>query len=69
MTNEIAWTNDLFFRKWYEHQLESDHHDGILDPVQAYEHYLTQYPCTCESCSYRKEHGMLPVKLREECIM
>lgn len=41
--------------------------DPSVDATLARMAYDKRYFCTCESCTYRKEHGLMPVRMGPSC--
>lgn len=41
--------------------------DSDINVEQAILVYDRYYSCTCESCLFRKEHGLMPIKVNSSC--
>lgn len=52
----------LDFYKWCQKRYGDD-----VDEDKVYEFYIRYHTCNCESCQFRRQRGIMLVKLHEEC--
>lgn len=51
------------WKSWYRRQNPTTK----LTDAEIQDAYDRTYACDCESCQYRKAHGLMPVKMGERC--
>jgi hypothetical protein len=51
-----------FIKWWFK-----ENPDSTITPYQITAEYDDYYQCSCETCSFRKEHGLPPYRITLSC--